>query len=93
MSETLYIYIALLKNTIISIHPAFLIESVTAGVFYLRRADSSSGSRLDPAVGPFDVVADRPGGPSSAHCQVCFKAAPANSQCHQQCQYLSNTHV
>ena len=69
-----YIYIALLKNTIISIHPAFLIESVTAGVFYLRSVDSSSGSRLDPGSLLIDIGADPPGGEASVHCQVFLRA-------------------
>ena len=70
MSETLYIYNALLIYTIISILPAFDTRPVTVGVGGLRRADSSSGSRSDPAALPIDVSADSPAGRASGHFQI-----------------------
>ena len=75
MSETLYIYNALLRNTIISsIPPAFDTQSVTAGVGGLRRADASSGTRLDPASLPIDVGADPPSGLTSGDSQILLGA-------------------
>ena len=70
MSETLYIYNALLPTITIRIPPAFDTVSVTVGVGRLRRADASSGSRGNPGFLPIDVGADPPGGRASAHSQI-----------------------
>ena len=69
MSETLYIYNALLP-TIISILPAFDTRPVTEGVGCLRRADAPSGGRDDPASLSIDVGTDSPHGLASDHFQI-----------------------
>ena len=73
MGQTLNHYNPLLP-TIITKPPAFDIVSVTAGVFHIRSADSSSGSRLDPALAPIDVFEDPPDGRASSHSQVLLRA-------------------
>ena len=70
MTETLYIYNALIPTITIIIQPA--VDSVpdTAGIGLLRRTDASSRSRLNPAFLPIDVREDPPGGRASGHCQI-----------------------
>ena len=75
VTETLNINNPLPKNTIISILPAFDTQSVTAGVGCLRRADASSGSRVNPAaVQPIDVGTNHPVGRAGVDRQILLGA-------------------